>query len=124
MITTTLEITQTLSLTKLEDGTLRISGTRIPIETVIYHYQQGESAETIQADFPTLQLTDVHAVICHYLSHREEVEAYLAQQQRDAEEWRRIIEASPLAIDRTALRARMAARRQTLEAAKNNGHHD
>lgn len=122
MNSTTLEITQKLSLTKLDNGTLRITGTRIPIETVIYRYKQGESAETIQSEFPTLALTDVYAVISHYLSHREEVEEYIAKQERDAEEWRRIIEASPFAIDRDAMRARLQERWQALQAAKLNGH--
>ena len=124
MNSTTLEITQTLSLTKLENGTLRIGGTRIPIETVIYHYQQGATPETIQASYPVLALTDIYAVIQHYLNHREEVEDYIAEQARKAAELRRMIEASPFAIDREGMRARLQERWQALQAAQKNGQHD
>jgi uncharacterized protein (DUF433 family) len=124
MITTTLEITQTLSLTKLENGTLRISGTRIPIETVIYHYQQGDPPEAIKASYPTLELTDIYAVISYYLGHREEVEEYIAQQESKAAELRRLIEASPFAIDREGIRARLQERWQALQAAQENGHRE
>jgi uncharacterized protein (DUF433 family) len=127
MNTTTLEITQTLKLTKLENGTLRISGTRIPIETVIYHHKQGDPPEEIKASYSTLELTDIYAVIGYYLSHREEVEEYLKEQERKAEELRRMIEASPFAIDREAVRARIQQRKEALLATNgnlNNGHHD
>ncbi|MDX2043919.1 MAG: DUF433 domain-containing protein [Acidobacteriota bacterium] len=124
MNSTTLEITQKLSLTKLDNGTLRITGTRIPIETVIYRYKQGDPPEEIKASYPTLELTDIYAVIGYYLSHREEVEEYIAKQERDAEEWRRIIEASPFAIDREAMRARLQERWQALQTAQKNGHHE
>lgn len=106
----------------IEDGTIRITGTRIPIETVLYHYQQGEPPEEIQEAFPTLKLADIYSVISYYLNHREVVEEYLRQQKIKAEEWRRIIEASPLAIDREAWRARLQERWQALQAAKLNGH--
>jgi uncharacterized protein (DUF433 family) len=123
MNTTTLEITQTLKLTKLENGTLRISGTRIPIETVIYHHKQGDPPEEIKASYSTLELTDIYAVIGYYLSHRDEVEEYLKEQERKAEELRRMIEASPFHKDTTGLREKLQARWAALQQAQNNGHH-
>ena len=121
---TTLEITQTVPLTKLENGTLRITGTRIPLETVIYHHQQGEPPEEIRAAYPTLELADIRAVISYYLSHRVEVEEYIAQQKIKADEIRRMIEASPFHKDTTGLRERLKARWDAMQQAKNNGHQD
>ncbi len=45
---TTLETTQTVPLTIVEGGAIRITGTRVSLDVVIHHYQQGESPEEIQ----------------------------------------------------------------------------
>jgi uncharacterized protein (DUF433 family) len=64
-----------------KDGIIYMSNTRIPVDTVIYAYQRGDTPERIVEGFPTLKLADVYAVIAYYLEHREELDVYL----RDAE---------------------------------------
>jgi uncharacterized protein (DUF433 family) len=117
---TTLETTQTVPLTMIEGGTIRITGTRIPLEIVVYHYQQGESPEDIQDMFPTLQLADIYTVISYYLNHRAEVEEYIRQQEIRAAEMRRMIEASPYAVDTTGFREKLKARWEILQKARDN----
>jgi uncharacterized protein (DUF433 family) len=117
----TLETTQTVPLTMIEGGTIRVTGTRIPLETIVYHYQQGESPEDIQDMFPTLKLADIYTVVSYYLNHRAEVEDYMRQQEIRAVELRQLIESSPFTIDREAVRARLQARRQELQQAQRNG---
>lgn len=55
-----------IPLTENEDGTIRVSGTRIPLDTVIYAYLNGDSAEEIVENFDTLNLSDVYAIISYY----------------------------------------------------------
>jgi uncharacterized protein (DUF433 family) len=63
---------------QLYDGkTLRVTGTRIPLERIVYAYEHGQSPEEIITHFPTLILADVYAVIAHYL--------YVRQQEADAD---------------------------------------
>ena len=76
-----------------EDGMVRIAGTRVTLDTVIACFQQGESAETIVDDFPTLALPDVYRVLAYYLRHQEEVDEYIAHNERAADEFRRAYEA-------------------------------
>jgi uncharacterized protein (DUF433 family) len=76
-----------------EDGMVRIAGTRVTLDTVIACYLQGESAETIVEGFPTLALADVYEVLAYYLRHQEEVDEYLARNDREADELRRAYEA-------------------------------
>lgn len=58
---------------------IRIKGTRIGIESVLYEYvHRGQSAEAIAARFHTLNLEQVYATILYYLHHRETTEQYLA----------------------------------------------
>ena len=112
---TTLETTQTVPLTIVEGCTIRITGSRVSLDVVIHHYQQGESPEEIQEAFPTLKLADIYAVISFYLNHREKVEEYLRQQEAEAEELRQKIESSPFHVDRQGLRERLMARREAMQ---------
>jgi uncharacterized protein (DUF433 family) len=57
-----------------------ISGSRVSLESVIYAFQAGLSPETIAAEcFPVLSLEQVYGAITYYLSHRQEIDAYLRQ---------------------------------------------
>ena len=90
-----LETTQNVPLTQMEDGTIRISGSRISFEAVVYQYEQGDSAEKIHESFSSLRLADIHAVISYYLNHREQVNDYLRDQEKKARAVRDDIESDP-----------------------------
>lgn len=112
---TALETVQTVPLTLLEDGTIRVTGSRVTLDSIIGQYRQGESAEQIHESFPSLNLADIHAIISYYLNHRSEVDAYLQQRAAQAEAVRRRIESDPQHQARIAeLRERIEARRQSL----------
>jgi uncharacterized protein (DUF433 family) len=58
---------------------IRIKGSRIGIESVLYEYiHREQSPEAIATRFPTLTLEQVYATILYYLHNREEIEAYIA----------------------------------------------
>lgn len=97
-----------LPLKKDKDGTIRVGGTRVTLDSIIWEFKEGASAEEIVGAYPSLRLADVYAVIGHYLRHRSEVEDYLRQQEREAEEVRREIEAR---FDPRGIRERLLARR-------------
>jgi uncharacterized protein (DUF433 family) len=69
-----------------DDGVLRVGGTRVRLETVINAFQAGCAAEEILLKYPSLQLTDIYAVITYYLWHRAEVDAYLSERRSLADE--------------------------------------
>jgi len=77
-----------------ETGTVRIGRTRVILEPVIHAFRDGATPEQIVQDYDALNLADVYAVIGYYLRHRDEVDAYLAQRAREADELRTKIEAS------------------------------
>ena len=57
---------------------IRLEGTRIGIESVLYEYIHREQfPEEIAARFPTLTLDQIYATILYYLNHREKIDAYL-----------------------------------------------
>ncbi len=92
---TTLDTTQTVPLTMTEDGTIRITGSRVSLDSVVYHFQLGATAEQIAHKFPSLKLADIYAVITYYLNHRESVEAYLRQQEAESDRVQQRIEGDP-----------------------------
>ena len=76
-----------------EYGTIRVGGTRVTLETIVACHQQGDTPEQIHEGFPTLKLADIYAVIGYYLSHQDEVDAYIRQQMEEGERIHREIEA-------------------------------
>lgn len=58
---------------------IRIKGTRIGIESVLYEYiHRGQSPEQIAAQFHSVALEQVYATILYYLQQREQLDAYMA----------------------------------------------
>lgn len=108
---TKLETAQNAPLTLGEDGTIRVSGSRVSLDSVVHQFKLGETAEQIQEDFPSLALRQIYGAIYYYLEHEAEVEEYLRQQEQASDETRRLIDSSP---DSAALRERLRARRQTV----------
>lgn len=76
----------------LENGSVRIAGTRIGLEHVVANYRNGWSPERIVEEYSTLNLADVHAVIAWYLRHRDEVDHYMTEQDQTAERVREEVE--------------------------------
>ena len=62
----------------LAEDDIRIKGTRIGIETVLYDYiHNDQTAEAIADRYHTVTLEQVYATILYYLQNREKVGAYL-----------------------------------------------
>jgi uncharacterized protein (DUF433 family) len=80
---------------KMDDGGLiRVSGRRVTLDSILACYHKGYTPEQIHESFDVVPLEDVYAVIGYYLSHREEVDAYLKANQEEGERIRAEIEAS------------------------------
>lgn len=66
------------------DGAIRISNTRVTLDTVITAFLEGATAEEIREQYPSLQLSDIYSTIGYYLRHQVEVDAYLLERQQIA----------------------------------------
>src|SRR5438105_5814893 len=112
-----LEQKQDVPLSISQDGTIRIAGSRVSLESVLHHYLQGATAEEIGLRFPVLRLADIHSSLAYYLNHQESVQEYLtAQQQRAQKLEERIksdtVQQQGIAQMRERLRNRVAARQR------------
>lgn len=95
------------------DGVVRVGNSRVTLDTVIAAFTDGATAEEIAAQYPTLSLADVYAVIGYYLQQRADVDAYLSQRRQLATEVRQRNEAR---FDPQGIRDRLLARRANRKA--------
>ena len=63
-------------------GVWFVTGTRVPIDTVIIAYDGGAAAEEIVYRYPTLKLSDVYTLIAYYLNNQETVHSYLHERRK------------------------------------------
>ncbi len=90
------------------DGVVRVSGTRVSLETVVAAFDSGATAEEIVQRYPSLELAAVYAVIAYLLDNRPEVDAYVISRRTDARALQAQIEAQ---LPPTGIRERLLARR-------------
>jgi len=64
------------------DGAWRVGSSDISLDSVVVGFQQGESPETIQQNFPGLTLEEVYGAVAFYLANQAEVNEYLRQRER------------------------------------------
>lgn len=99
---------ESIPLSADAQGVLRVTGTRVTLDTVVEVYKAGSTPEEIARHYPSLQLADVYAVLTYYLRHQSEVDAYLRRRQEEAEAIRREIEMGT--TERKSLKERLLAR--------------
>lgn len=67
------------------DGVYMVTGSRVSLDSIVYAFLSGQSAEAIAQAFPILSLEQVYGAITYYLAHREELDRYLDARQQDFE---------------------------------------
>jgi len=68
------------------DDAYRVTGTRVSLDSLVYLFREGLSAESMVESFPTLTLEQVHGALAFYLAHEQEVDAYLAAGEKADDE--------------------------------------
>lgn len=97
-----------IPLTTDANGVVRISKTRVTLDTVVIAFLEGAIAEEIVEQYPSLQLSDVYSVIGYYLRHKAEIDSYLLERQQRAAEVRQEAERR---FNSQGIRDRLLARR-------------
>jgi uncharacterized protein (DUF433 family) len=104
---------EAIPLEKDDDGMIRVGGTRVTLQTIIYAFRRGDSPEQMVDSFPVLRLADVYAVLAYYLNHRDDMDAYMREQELRADTIRQENETRfPSAGLRERLLARMDEKRR------------
>jgi len=106
MATTT--FTETLPLKMDKDGVIRVSKTRVTLDTIVAAFLEGLTAEEIAVQYPVVPLADVYSVIGYYLHRKKRVNAYLKRREKIAETVRKQNEAR---FGQSGIRERLLAGR-------------
>lgn len=80
-----IKVEQSTPLETDPDGVVRVANTRVPLDTVIFAFNEGAVPEEIVWQYPSLDLADVYAVISYYLRNRKDVDTYLRKREMIAE---------------------------------------
>src|SRR5260370_35471340 len=62
-----------------------VAGTRISLDSVVYAFNEGQSPEAIQEDFPLLKRSQIYGAIAYYLDRQAVIDEYLARTEREFE---------------------------------------
>src|SRR5437867_11718210 len=65
------------------DGVHVVAATRVSLDSIVYAFLSGQSAEAIAQAFPVLNLEQVYGAITYYLAHRDDVDQYLESRRHD-----------------------------------------
>jgi len=64
-------------------GAYRVAGSRVSLDSIVYAFIAGQSAESVAQSFPVLTLEQVYGAIAFYLANREAIDRYLEVQEQD-----------------------------------------
>lgn len=80
-------------LARDDAGRLVVTGTQVPLDTLVAAFERGDSPESIHEAYNTVSLGDIYAVFTYCVRHREQVNAYLAERQKQRSEMQAEVEA-------------------------------
>jgi uncharacterized protein (DUF433 family) len=66
------------------DGVYSVGGTRVLLDSLVYLFREGMSAESMVESYPVLTLEQVFGALAYYLANQEEIDSYLAGEERRA----------------------------------------
>lgn len=69
----------------LIDGVYRVGQTRVSLESLVYLFREGMSAESMVESYPSLTLEQIHGALAFYLANQTEIDAHLSENQSIAE---------------------------------------
>ena len=70
------------------NGGYYIAGTRVSLDSVVYAFLRGESADEIADAYKAITLEQAYGAIAWYLAHREMVDQYLREGEAEFERMR------------------------------------
>ena len=108
----TLTTTEIIPLETDADGVMRISNTRVTLDTIVTAFKDGATAEEIAQQYPTVPLADVYYVIGYYLHKKDEVESYLEKRNHEADKLQEQMEAR---FNPVGIRERLTAKQKNGE---------
>jgi uncharacterized protein (DUF433 family) len=92
------------------EGIYRLAGTRVSLDSIVYAFWRGQTAESIAQSFPMLTLEQVYGALTFYLADKSEIDVYLKEAEAEFEAMRQAArKQDPMFYQRLADARRQAA---------------
>jgi uncharacterized protein (DUF433 family) len=91
-------------------GGLRITGTRVSLDSVVIYHQMGKTPEQIVEAFSTVPLSHAYGAIAYYLENKALIDEYIAEGDR------LVASIPPLSESAPELYAKLVAARELLKS--------
>lgn len=62
-----------------------VAGTRVSLDSIVYAFWEGQTAESIAQSFPVLTLEQVYGAITFYLANHLDIDTYLRREEAEFE---------------------------------------
>ena|ERR1035438_534715 len=82
----TSETIETIPMATGADGVIRVSGTRVTLDSILLAFNDGATPEEIAQQYPTVPLADIYHLIGYCLRHAADLEEYLRRRQGESRE--------------------------------------
>ncbi len=66
------------------DSVYRLAGTRVSLDSIVYAFWRGQTAESIAQSFPVLTLEHVYGALTFYLANKSEIDVISKQPKRSS----------------------------------------
>lgn len=78
-----------------EHGVYRVGDTRMMLDGIVDSFWDGMSPESIRSEYPAMTLEQVYGAITFYLAHKDEVDRYIEERDKEFERLRAESEKQP-----------------------------
>ncbi len=65
------------------DSVYRLTGMRVSLDSIVFAFWHGQTAESIAQSFPVLALEQVYGALTFYLANKSAVDAYLEEAEAE-----------------------------------------
>jgi uncharacterized protein (DUF433 family) len=66
-----------------KNGVYQLADTRVSLDSIVYAFWRGQTAESIAQSFPVLTLEQVYGALTFYLANKSKIDAYLKQAEAE-----------------------------------------
>jgi uncharacterized protein (DUF433 family) len=94
---------------EVREGGYYVAGSRVSLDSLVYAFLAGQTAEAIGQAFPAVTLEQVYGALTYYLANRQAVDEHLAASRTDVEARRQAArDADPMFYQKLAAARRTA----------------
>ena len=76
---------ESVPLVQWENGTVRVRGSRVTLDTIVHRMEVGDSVKRIHRGFPTVSVKQIKEILAWYFDNKAEVDEYIQQLEAEAE---------------------------------------